>query len=229
VTALVAAGTVVRKIDEQAPVQPSREQARAWATEELAHREYQAERPGPIQLFVGWLRDQLDKVPAPGGIDLRMGLAVAVLLLLVVVGYVVWRSGGVGRQAKVRGQAVFEAAGRTADEHRRASDAAEAAGDHRTALLERFRAIARALADRAIIEPSPGLTADELARQAAVRLPGLAQALAAGARSFDDVRYGDHPATAAAVRALAELDTRAAATTPAPRSTSQLAGLAVPR
>jgi hypothetical protein len=197
------------------PVRPDRQTARDWAREELARREYQAERPGPIRLLVSWLNTQLDKIPAPEGINVGLGVTVAVLLVLALVGYVLWRSGGVHQRARARPGGVFDTPDRTADDHRRAADAAEAAEDLRTALLERFRAIARSLGDRALIELTPGLTADELARRAAVRLPGLAAELTSGARSFDEVRYGDQPATIEAVRALRALDERALRTTPA--------------
>ena len=41
------------------PVQPSREQARAWAASELAHREYQQGRPGLLARALDWLLEQL--------------------------------------------------------------------------------------------------------------------------------------------------------------------------
>lgn len=212
------------------PVRPDRPQARAWAQEELVKREYQAERPGPIRMLITWLRRQLEQLPAPEGINVALGLGIAVLLILALVGYVLWKTGGVHRRARARPDRIFDEPDRSADAHRRASDAAEAAGDLATALIERFRAIARSLADRALIELTPGLTADELARRAAVRLPGLAGALATGAGAFDDVRYGDRPATAAAVRHLRDLDEQTARATPV-ATTAPLAapGLGAPR
>jgi hypothetical protein len=198
-----------------APLRPDRQQARAWAQEELLKREYEAERPGPMRLLVAWLREQLGHVPAPEGLNVNLGVTIAVVLVLALAGYVLWRTGGVHRRARAREGEVFDVPQLTAEEHRRAAQAAEAAGDLRTALLERFRAIARSLSDRALLELSPGRTADELARAAAVRLPGLAEPLAVAARSFDDVRYGGRPATPAAVRSMRELDERAARTTPA--------------
>ena len=95
---------------------------------------------------------------------------------------------------------------RSAAWHRAAADAAAAAGDVRTAVLERFRAVVRELEERAVLAEQPGRTADEAARDAAARLPGLGERLTAAARIFDDVRYGDRPATAAMDEALRELD-----------------------
>jgi hypothetical protein len=211
-----------------APIRPDREQARAWAREELSRREYQTERPGIIDMVLAWIGAQLDRVQAPG-VPGNVGVSVAIALVLALVAFVVWRTGGFRRQAKLRSRGVFDAVDRTATDHRRAAEEAEAAGDLHTALVEWFRAIARALSERALIAESPGLTADELARRAAGRLPALADDFSAAAVSFDDVRYGDLPATLAAVRAMADLDTRAAATTPAPAGAPVAGSLAVPR
>jgi hypothetical protein len=211
------------------PVVPDRETARGWAQDELVKREYQAERPGPIRLLLDWLGDLLDKIPAPEGLNVGLGVTVALVLLLGLIGYVLWRAGGVHRRARVRPGDVFDDPDRTAEEHRRAADAAETAGDLRTALLERFRAIARSLGDRALIDLSPGLTADEAARRGGTRLPGLAVDLVAGARAFDDVRYGDRPATADAVRTMRELDAATLRTSPVAAGTAVGAGFEVPR
>jgi len=220
---------MVRVARFDAPVRPDREQARAWARTELTRREYQAERPGPVTLLLDWIGKLLDRVSTPRSIDLGIGLPVAIMIVLALVGYVVWRTGGFRRQAKLRTGGVFDATDRTAADHRRAAEDAEAAGDLATALVERFRAIARALSDRALIADSPGLTADELARRGGSRLPTLADDFVSAARAFDDVRYGDRPATGAAVRTMADLDTRAAATTPVPVGAPTAGSLAVPR
>jgi hypothetical protein len=221
------AAAVARHAD--APLQPDREQARVWAREELARHEYQAERPSSLQLLLNWLHDLIHKLPSPDGVDLRLGATVATLLLLALVGYLLWRSGGVRRTAQAQPGELFEAAERTAEEHRRAAEAAETAGDLRTALFERFRAIARALSERTLVELSPGLTADEFGRRAALRFPNLTTEFLAAAQAFDDVRYGDRPALPDHVRTLRELDERASATTPSLPGTPVGVRLEVPR
>jgi hypothetical protein len=197
------------------PVQPDRDTARRWAEQELLGREYQKAKPGPVRLLWNWLRDRLDGLGSPEWVDARVALLVVTALVLGVVAYVVWRSGGLRRTARGAGPAqLFGDAELSADDHRRAAARAEAAGDLATAVLERFRAIVRSLADRDLVPLAPGLTADEAARAAGRALPDLAADLAAAARIFDDVRYGDRPADAGQVGALRTLDERAASARP---------------
>jgi hypothetical protein len=101
---------------------------------------------------------------------------------------------------------VFDDGARSAAWHRAAADAAVAAGHLRTAVLERFRAVVRELEERAVLAEQPGRTAGEAAQAAASRLPALGERLTAAARIFDDVRYGDRPATPEMDDALRELD-----------------------
>ena len=196
-----------------ATLDPGRGQARAWAEQELLGREYQADRPGLVTRLRRWLQDHL---PSFSGHWTNTGIAAVILavLLVAVVAYVLWRAGGVRRQARAAAPELFGEVERTAADHRRAADAAEAAGDLATALLERFRALIRALADRDLVPLGPGLTADEAARTAGTALPDLAGALDEAARSFDDARYGDRPVTREQVRHLRDLDERAAVARP---------------
>jgi hypothetical protein len=108
----------------------------------------------------------------------------------------------------VAADAVFEAGPRTAAQHRADADRAAAAGDWRTAVLERFRAVVRELEERAVVPEQPGRTAGETAEAAGLRLPALAADLRAAARLFGDVRYGDHDAGPDADAGLRELDAR---------------------
>jgi hypothetical protein len=191
-------------VNLQVPVQPDAEQARAWARAELAGPEY--EHPGLVRRALGWLLDRLQDLPLPHG----SGTAVTgTLLLAALLALLVWavrRAGGPFVRGREATASVVGGAARSAAWHRSAADAAAAAGDLRTAVLERFRAVARELEERAVLAEQPGRTAGEAARAAAGRLPGLGERLAAGARIFDDVRYGDRPATAAMDGALRELD-----------------------
>jgi len=73
-------------------------------------------------------------------------------------------------------------------------------------VVERFRAVARELEERAVLVAQPGRTADELAGEAGQLLPALAGQLAAGSSLFDDVRYGGRTGTPDADRQLRALD-----------------------
>jgi hypothetical protein len=188
------------------PVEPTREEARAQALEELAKREYADARPGLLERAVTRAQELLDGLGgAAGPVSLLiLGVVAAVIIALVVWG--LYRAGGVGRTARRRAEAVLSDRATTAAEHRAAADAAAAAGRWDDAVRHRFRAIARTLEDEAVLTPQPGRTADEVAREGGTRLPGLAAALLAGARTFDDVAYGDRHVDAAADRRMRDLD-----------------------
>lgn len=196
-----------------APIRPDRNQAREWAAQELARREYQVRKPSLLDQALAWLQDHIVLPHGPGS---AIGTGLAVLLVAVVIGYALYRVGGLGRVRRAPGtDGVFTDTSMTAAEHRAAAEAAEAAQDWSTAVVERFRAVARGLEERAVITAAPGRTADEVARDAGAWLPGLAEALRSGARTFDDVRYGELAAAAQDARRLRELDDAVRAARPA--------------
>lgn len=204
------------------PVTPDRQQAARWAAEELARREYQEARPGLVARALQWLADHFPDLPeGPGS---RWVLVVLLGIVAVAAVYAVSRVGigRVNRRRRATG-GLFGDVARSAAEHRAEADRAAAAGDWSTAVLERFRAVARELEERAVLGDQPGRTADELAREAGTALPDLADRLLGGAQVFDEVRYGGLPGTPAADERLRALDAavRQARTVPA-------AGRAVP-
>jgi hypothetical protein len=190
------------------PVEPTREEARAQALEELAKREYADARPGILERVVTWVQEHLGGVEGAGRPVslLLLGIGAAVIIALVAWG--LYRAGGLGRTARRSAGTVLTDRTTTAAEHRAAADAAAAAGRWDDAVRHRFRAIARTLEDETILVPQPGRTADEVAREAGARVPGLAAALLAGARTFDDVAYGDRHVDAGADRRMRDLDTQ---------------------
>jgi hypothetical protein len=222
-------GAAARLLDGEVPLRPDREQARGWAQTELLRPEYQAERPSLIRRLLDWLSAQLDRLTGVGGPPGNITLAIVAVLLVALVGYLLWRSGGVRRNRR-RGDPddLFEGAERTAAQYRAAADAAQADGDLATAVLERFRGIVRGLQERALLDRQPGRTADEAARAAGGWLPDLAVELAAAARAFDDVRYGDRPAGVQVAESLRDLDLRVQAARPAPTA-GPAATIDVPR
>lgn len=224
-TGLVLAGVPAR-LPVDVPVQIGREAARGLARDELSGPVYRAAEPSLLQRGVRWVlerfTDLLERAAAasPGGwFGIVLLVAVVALVLLVLRRRLrpTARSGA--------GDGLFGAQGtRTAAEHRAAADAADAAGEHSTAVLERFRAVVRALEERGLLDPAPGRTAYEAAGAAAGLLPDLATPLHQGAGLFDAVRYGTRRASAedaAAVRALdaavgSTRPSRAAVAVPAP-------------
>ena len=104
---------------------------------------------------------------------------------------------------------------RTAAQLRAAADAAAARGDHSAAVLERFRAMVRSLADRAVLTDRPGLTAHEAVAEAAARFPRHEPDLARAGHLFDAVRYGHVGANVEDDAWLRRVDAEIAADRPA--------------
>jgi hypothetical protein len=101
---------------------------------------------------------------------------------------------------------LFGAAELSAAEHRATAERYAAQGDWSAAIRHRLRAIARQLEESGILNPVPGRTANELARDAGASLPRLASDLRTAAAAFNDVTYGERPGTETGYRQIADLD-----------------------
>ncbi|MBO3745054.1 DUF4129 domain-containing protein [Streptosporangiaceae bacterium NEAU-GS5] len=206
------------------PVDIGREAARDAALRELAKASYpkQSWWDRLTDTFWDWLNDLVDQASGiPGGwVSLTVLALVLVALALLLV-----RAGRKATRAR-RGEdaALFGDQIRSAAEHRAAAERHAAAGEWAPAIRERLRAIARDLEERAIVEPSPGRTADELAQEAGTALPGFHADLAAAATTFDDVTYGDVPGTPGGYRRLTDLDDRLRQAKPALAGSSSAVG-----
>lgn len=192
------------------PVDIDRDDARRAAVAELSDPKYRDAQPNILQQIGQWLGEQLEKVlnglssVVPGG---PLGLLLVVVLLIVLVVVVRLRTGKVARTARA-GRVVFGGKRQSAADYRRSATEAAAAGRYDDAVRDRFRAVVRALEERALLDTRSGRTADEAAAEAGVLLPNVANELRQGARLFDDVHYGGRDGTEAAYRALTELDER---------------------
>lgn len=192
------------------PVDPDRATAQRWAAEELVGREYRQAEPNLLQRVaqevLDWITELLSRAE---GVSAGYGLAVGLGILLAAVLVALLVAGPVRRGARWRARSaggVFTEQLRTAAEHRAAAEAAAGAGDLGTAVRERFRAVARSLEERVVLDPRPGRTADEVAREAGARLPEAAGALLDAARAFDDVSYGGRTGTTDAYRRVVAAD-----------------------
>ncbi len=192
------------------PVDIDRDDAARRAAGELADPRYAQARPGPIQELGQWLGDLLNKLlsslsqAVPGGI---FGLLLVLALLIVLVVVVRLKTGEVARAARAS-QAVFGVVRRSAADYRRSAAEAATNRQYADAVREQFRAIVRALEERALLDPRSGRTADEAAAEGGMLLPNVAEGLRAAARLFDDVHYGARPTDEAGYRSLVELDER---------------------
>lgn len=225
------ARTVPADVRADVPVDPDAETAREWLRAELADPVYH-ERPNLLQRAWDWILEQLAQAQdAVGGMDTRLAALVVVAILVVAVAIALAVAGPVRRARRDRRASVdvFGDDTRSAAELRAAADAAAAQGRWSDAVLDRFRALLRSLEDRVVLDPRPGRTADEGAREAGVRLPPCAEDLGRAARLFDDVCYGDAEAVAADDAWLRDLDRRVADTRPVAVGDEQPLALAVPR
>jgi hypothetical protein len=188
-----------------------RDAAREAAQRELSKGIYHADDPGlferMLDSLVGWLDRTLSRAAGvtPGGL---WGLLALLVVLVAGVALIVWRTGPLRRRAAWAGIDLDVSGLVTADEHRRRADACAQDGRYADAVRERMRAIVRELEDRGVLEPRPGRTADEVARDAATAVPGVAGDLRGAARLFDEIWYGGRPATAGSDAAMRAADQR---------------------
>lgn len=184
---------------------------------DAAHEAAQRELAKPIypkESFLDrlseWFDDFLYRLILKGSSVPGGWLTIAVLAILVVVAFIVAlriarntmrtnRSGDYG---------LFGAHELTAAEHRITAEQLAAQGDWAAAIRHRLRAVARQLEETGLLNPVPGRTANELAHDAGVLLPGFAADLALAATTFNDVTYGERPGTEAGYRMIAGLDER---------------------
>lgn len=132
---------------------------------------------------------------------------VALVVLAVVIVAVAMRIGPLARTAR-RAAPMRDPGSRplTAAQLREASAARAAEGDYAAAILQRLRAIAASCEERGILAPDAGRTADELATQAGALFSEHAAGLAASARLFDEILYGDGDGTPEGYATTRDLD-----------------------
>lgn len=194
---MTSAGAL-RAVVADVPVQPDRSTARGWLAQELAGPEYRQSQGSWLARAWSWLWDRLQQVSVPGLGTGWTSVVVVVVLLVALVAVVLLVGGPLRRSARQSPPGpVFETAPEPSSAHFARADAAAAAGDHALAVAERFRGLVRALEERALLDVRPGRTAAEIAAEAGAWLPDCADALHRAARTFEDVRYGGRPATAA--------------------------------
>ncbi|WP_421734358.1 DUF4129 domain-containing protein [Cellulomonas sp.] len=211
------------------PVDPDAATGRRWATEELLDPVYHQQRSLLSRLW-DWLSEQLAGLRTPAALDPVAVLAVVgIVVAVVAIAFLVAGPVRVSRRGPAGRPVLDHDDARTAEEIRAAADAAASRGDWALAVLERFRAVVRGLEERTVLEERVARTAHEAALAAAARLPTLGDDLVAAGRTFDDVAYGDEPATADDERRLRELDGRVRDTRPTADAGAAELSVAVPR
>ena len=165
-------------------------------------------KPSLIDRLINWIGELLNKLMAesasvPGG-----WFTISVLLILLAIAIVVAVRIALRTMRTNRGggYALFGEHVLSAAEHRATAEQYAAAGNWSAAIRHRLRAVARQLEEGAVLDPVPGRTATELARDAGRAIPHLAAELTRAAGAFNDVTYGERPGTESQYRMIADLD-----------------------
>lgn len=156
-----------------------------------------------VEKVLDWIGKLLDRASGatPGG---GLGLLALVLAVAVAV-VVVIRLGPLRRPQSAAGGLDVPAAV-TADQLRAEADRLAGQQQFSEAVRARLRAVVRLLEDRTLIEPRPGRTAYEVARDAGAVAPPLRPALEGAATTFSEIWYGGRPGTADDYREMVDLD-----------------------
>jgi hypothetical protein len=187
------------------PLDPSGSEAHSQLRRELLHPEYHQQNV--LQELLRWLLRKIG-----GGLDRAshappLSTVMAMVVLLALVAALVWLVSRARRTAHdpAEQRSVLSQELVSADELRARAEAALANGRFEQAVIEGFRAVAVRQVERGRLADSPGATAHEVALSLAREYAPMADRVHASARLFDEVLYGDRPATreqAASVLAL---------------------------
>ncbi len=198
------------------PYAPDGDDARRWAEEELSKQRYADAKPTwfdylaeDVAEFIASLFSQETGDQAGNAALIIVSVVIVAALITVLI---LWgKPRGSRRVARRRTDLLGARDDRTAAQLRAEAERSARAGDWDTATVLRFRALARGLLERDVIDPAPGATAQAIAREAARSFAAHSAELAAAASAFDDVRYLSHPASEQSYRALVATDESLAA------------------
>lgn len=206
---------------------PTPAEARQWLSDELSGSSY--DTPW-LESVTRWILDQLAKL-LDGINNLTNGGAstiITVLVAWVVIALLVWVLPKVRRESVVARPdgAVLDDLTITAGTYRSLAAQSFAEGRYDDACLDAFRAIAKDMSDRTLLDDAPSRTAHEVSKALALPFPDHADALAQAANMFDAVRYGHRRATVEQASLVLQLDTELVRTRPV-QATSPLQDLPV--
>jgi hypothetical protein len=199
------------------PVRIGGEDARRRAVDELAKAKYGG-LPGWADELLNRLGRVLDRIvetvlrfvfgSSGGSAGISPGFVIAVVLLLVAIGLLVWKVGLPRWRRRSADAAVELDADVPAADYRRLAAQHAERGDWRPAVRDRFRALVRELEVRTILDVRPAWTAWEAAYAAGRLLPGCRDELRTAAESFSAVMYGERRADETLYRRMADIDDR---------------------
>ncbi|MDT0115735.1 DUF4129 domain-containing protein [Microbacterium sp. PRF11] len=203
------------------PLLPDPDQARDWAERELSDPAYQAAQPNIVDRIaqaVGDFFENLFRVPENGGWSPSVLIVLAVIVVAaIVLGILIWGRPRASVRATTAARALFDDDdARSAEELRADAESAAAREQWDAAIVLRFRAFARGLTERGLVDVPPGATVRAFARATERALPALAGDLETGVDTFDDVRYLRRPGTSERYRSIVDLDDAAVRARPIP-------------
>jgi len=186
---------------------PGPAEARGWLEQELRGSTYQSPW---LRSAIRWVVDHVLAFLNGAGNLANSGLSpvITVLVALVVIALLVWVLPRVRRESAVTGLdgPVLEDLSVTARTYRDRAARALRDGHFDDAALDGFRAIAKDMSDRTLLDDAPGRTAHEVSLALAQSFPGHAPRLARVADAFDSVRYGHRAATSQQAVEVRDLD-----------------------
>lgn len=165
-------------------------------------------KPSFTDRIAEWVNEMLHRLMNAGAALPGGWLTLVVLALLVLAGVLVAvrvARRAMGRRGDGR---LYGSRTRTAADHRAEAEQSAARGDWSGAIRHRVRAIGRELEEDRVLNPVPGRTAGELAREAGAALPDCASDFDAAAGLFNEVTYGGQPGSEAGYRLVSDLDDR---------------------
>jgi hypothetical protein len=206
VTSLVGALVALVGRLPDPPLDPSGSEAHDKLRRELLHPEYHEQNV--IQEVFSWLMRKvgsgLDRASQAPPLSTLMAMLIFVALALGLA-WLISRARHTARDKDDK-RAVLTEEVVTADELRARAEAALEAGRFEEAVVEGFRAIAVRQVERGRLSDTPGATAHEVAEALAREYAAMADRVHRSARLFDEVLYGDRPATREQADAVLALD-----------------------
>lgn len=193
------------------PLDPSTGEARSLLRRELLHAEYHDQFL--VERIVNAISRRIEQglTAAAGAPPLTTAAALLVFLLLIgALGWLLSRARRTARAPKAAGP-VRGVESVTAAELRARAEAALVQGRHADALVDGFRALTVRQVERGRLDDAPGATAHEVAGVLASAYPHQRSRVDDSALHFDEVRYGDRPATREQAAGVLALDDELAA------------------
>lgn len=209
----------IARADAVPPLTPDPDEARRWAERELADPAYDIAQPTPLDRVAQAIGDFLTSLfgaQLSGAWGSALAVVAAVVIVAVIaVAFAIWGRPRAAHRSLRPADALFDdAERRTAADLRRDAEAHASRGEWGPAVVLRFRALARGLDERGIVDAPPGATVHAFARAAGREFPDARTGLDAAAAAFDDVRYLRRPGTPALYRGVVDIDVSVSALRP---------------